>query len=717
MRRRRIGVLASTMVLVIAFDLVALGLPFSSLAYNVIADQNPVEWGSAPLAHVFTVDPDLSSKLYVETSPGQFNTGQLADPITPVVSAANKWNTASRFVFSYSPAYTTTNQNISFVTAADLRFNWTNNCQNNNPDLYGVWCGKYDAAGLLTAGQIYFNNTIQHRPLTYNTNGIAYDTPNRRETDVHHLALHELGHILTLGDHPTGHPEAVMSWGNNGKTELRNDDKQGATIVHGPYTGFESHQAQGYASNDTPNRAAYQQTVSGYNGAPIPEMFPIQGDYLGVQPSHGSWHQHIAGRADSAYSYVYFDLFSYSDDSTRLPNGQPMPLANRRYAQIPANQPANRNQQTYLHWCQRNYQQATMSLDFELDNGQTLRDSGLLDDARVSVHPAQSGVYGTTYFCRDVNLARFAGRRIVRWFIAYDSGRDNFDIVGQQFRAYFDDVKFLPYGKEDNQALTIGGGSLGPGGPYGYNSLVSFNQYPASNWLFTGWSVDGVQAGWAGSLSATMTNRTVVAHFAPRPAYCDVPTSHPQYNAITQLGARGVIRGYTNGCFGPGDIVQRAQAAAFIARAMPSAIIPGQTWDWEDWGNPFSDRGGLDINLWRNVGTLHHYGVANGYDQNGCAARGVAYPCFGPTDQVLEVQVIAFISRAMVNNGRWAWQPSTCSHYAGVTAARQEICTYVAYAGGISFSQSDGYRPAARAWFAQQWWQALNSYWSVDRTP
>src|SRR5688500_6512407 len=87
----------------------------------------------------------------------------------------------------------------------------------------------------------------------------------------------------------------------------------------------------------------------------------------------------------------------------------------------------------------------------------------------------------------------------------------------------------------------------------------------------------------------------------------------------------------------PNDGVLRAQMAAFIARGIDH-------WDIEDWGNPFSDGGGINADLWRNVGTLAHYQVALGYDQNTCAARGVAYPCFGPNDPVTNAQTITFIT-------------------------------------------------------------------------
>ncbi len=75
------------------------------------------------------------------------------------------------------------------------------------------------------------------------------------------------------------------------------------------------------------------------------------------------------------------------------------------------------------------------------------------------------------------------------------------------------------------------------------------------------------------------------------------------------------------------------------------------TWDCEDWGTGFTDRGGIDVHLWRNAGTLQHYGVALGYTRADCAARGRAYPCYGPTDPVTYAQTVTFIARAMID--RW----------------------------------------------------------------
>ena len=185
----------------------------------------------------------------------------------------------------------------------------------------------------------------------------------------------------------------------------------------------------------------------------------------------------------------------------------------------------------------------------------------------------------------------------------------------------------------------------------------------------------------------------------PGPSFPDVPPSHPYYQAITELAAQGIIRGYQDGRFGPNDPTLRAQMAALIARAMG--------WDAERWPNPFPDRGSVDADLRRNVGTLNHYDVARGYPDG----------TYKPTVNVLYAQSISFIARAMVAKGFWAPQPDNPALYPNVPAGsghREDIATYVYYAGAIpatvpmaSWGEWD--QPSTRGWFAQALWQALTS--------
>ncbi len=202
------------------------------------------------------------------------------------------------------------------------------------------------------------------------------------------------------------------------------------------------------------------------------------------------------------------------------------------------------------------------------------------------------------------------------------------------------------------------------------------------------------------------TNHTVTPAFAAPPVFCDVTAGEAFFIAVTQLAARQIIKGYDNGCYGPGDTTQRAQMAALICRAMG--------WSAEDHSNPFVDQHGTLPELWRNVGTLAFYGVAFGYDATH----------FGPNDQVTEAQTISFLTRAMVKQGYWLQQPDNPALYPNVPASsghRIDIATFVFYSGALpdapdtAASWAAWTDPATRGWFARAEWQALNSYFSVDR--
>jgi len=180
--------------------------------------------------------------------------------------------------------------------------------------------------------------------------------------------------------------------------------------------------------------------------------------------------------------------------------------------------------------------------------------------------------------------------------------------------------------------------------------------------------------------------------------FCDVPSNAPYYEAVTQLSSRGIINGYANGCFGPNDTTLRAQMAALIARTVG--------WSGEDHGNSFPDRGVVDADLWRNVGTLAYYDVARGY-QDGT---------YQPTGTVLYAQTVSFITRALVRIGYWQQLPDDPTIYPNIPSSsghRADIATYVAYAGPLPGAPStpqqwSGWdQPSTRAWFAMTLWQAI----------
>ena len=264
-----------------------------------------------------------------------------------------------------------------------------------------------------------------------------------------------------------------------------------------------------------------------------------------------------------------------------------------------------------------------------------------------------------------------------------------------------------------------GGGSFAPG------AVATLHPIPNLGAIFVGWTIDGVFDGWADPREITMNaDHTVVAYFAARPSFPDVLGSDPAYEAISQLAARGIIHGYQGGTFGPADPTLRAQMAALIARAIPSDTHSGpgigpQTWALEDHSNPFTDQGVVDNALWRNVGTLNFYNVAHGYtDMPTCASAGVGIPCYLPTDQVTYVQVISFITRALVAKGYW--QEATVDDptlYPNIPAAsghRLDVLTYYQNTEPIpgtspAVNWANWDQPATRAWFALALWQALDN--------
>jgi streptogramin lyase len=264
---------------------------------------------------------------------------------------------------------------------------------------------------------------------------------------------------------------------------------------------------------------------------------------------------------------------------------------------------------------------------------------------------------------------------------------------------------------------------------FGAGDVVKLTPYPTSGRSFIGWTVDGTYAGWANPLNITMdADHAVEAIFVETESFPDV-TSGPTLTAVRELASRGAIFGYQNGNYGPSDRVQRAQMAALIARAMPAGpdtpptmltppgCLVADSWDCEDWGNTFTDQSG-DPNLWRNAGTLQHYGVALGYTQQDCERKGRTYPCYGPTDPVSHAQTIAFVTRAMIAKGYWVAQPDAPLPYTGVPGVlATEVRTFHFYTGGVPSAPTTAAiwnGGANRGWFARALWTALNSYWGTD---
>jgi hypothetical protein len=92
-----------------------------------------------------------------------------------------------------------------------------------------------------------------------------------------------------------------------------------------------------------------------------------------------------------------------------------------------------------LKWFQYNYQQRTMSVDFRMTDGSTLRDSGLMTTTGLPVHPAQRyNSPARIWFGNEIDLTPLADRVIDQWMIAYDNSATDWQYV---FRSYFDNLR------------------------------------------------------------------------------------------------------------------------------------------------------------------------------------------------------------------------------------------------------------------------------------
>jgi glucose/arabinose dehydrogenase len=330
------------------------------------------------------------------------------------------------------------------------------------------------------------------------------------------------------------------------------------------------------------------------------------------------------------------------------------------------------------------------------------------------VQLAMGGAAGTAPLTRDVivgsvNSLAAPSPQTINGVPYYFAGWSDGGAQGHNVTAGTTDATYTStWRKSPMLTLSTNGGGTVSGAIVGQSlyvpdTPVTLTATPAAGNLFLGWTIDGQFAGFHTPLTLAMgRDYTVAARFAPVPTLPDVPANAPYAAAIARLNAFDTIRGYSDGRIGPNDIAVRAQMAAMIARAMG--------WDTLNAGNPFTDQGQVDANLWRNVGVLNDKGVAHGYGDG----------TFRPTAPVLHVQVISFITRAMVAQGYW--QPVTTDDprlYPNVPLAsgnRLDLLTYIKYVGGTAIPNrptsqpwADWDTPASRGWFAQVLDAALSS--------
>ena len=120
-----------------------------------------------------------------------------------------------------------------------------------------------------------------------------------------------------------------------------------------------------------------------------------------------------------------------------------------------------------------------------------------------------------------------------------------------------------------------------------------------------------------------------------RPAFTDVPVTHPYCAAIQDMVAKGIVSGYTDDTFRPMNLVLRAQFAKMICGALGLTPVEGQL-------APFSDLGAnLPASLYP-----HEY-IAVAY--NNGITLGTGQGRFSPWLDIPRAQVITMVVRAAKN--------------------------------------------------------------------
>jgi hypothetical protein len=329
-----------------------------------------------------------------------------------IAIAANQWNRSSRFKLVSAAWVDGSTGNV--ITAQ----NFASSPPCNQPDTTKAVVCLDSSPTTINRAPMYLNNSPTK---SWNISGIQNTSTNPEQLDVQAIVLHEFGHFHFLYDNPSGQPAAVMNFQpGTYKPTLREDDQEGATQLYGPKTGFELDELQGRR-----NTNAYRFNTTGYPPASLPELGPGPGEF-GVPVPSGSRYNRLAGTANASYSYAYLILTSSIYD-------QPV-TSQVNYMRI--------NSGMKLKWLQYNHEQTNMAVDFLMSDGTTLRDSGLVDQNGVPVHPAARTSYPTgqwLYF--EVNLSPLAGKVITQFMIAYDNGNNG---RTGKFRGYFDDIQITP---------------------------------------------------------------------------------------------------------------------------------------------------------------------------------------------------------------------------------------------------------------------------------
>jgi hypothetical protein len=181
---------------------------------------------------------------------------------------------------------------------------------------------------------------------------------------------------------------------------------------------------------------------------------------------------------------------------------------------------------------------------------------------------------------------------------------------------------------------------------------------------------------------------------AAGPTFPDVPATHPYYTAVSDLAGRGIIGGYADGKFGPGDPVTRQQFAKMIVLTA---------------GYPVSES---DVCYFTDV---EKSGPSSLYPDNYvavCAARGITTgktaTTFDATGNISRYQMLSMVVRTVrdLQPGLLATPPAGWTSSAGwdddpVHGANAAVAEYNGLLAGLDLSVLNPYGNMTRGEVAQ----------------
>jgi hypothetical protein len=387
---------------------------------------------------------------------------------TFVIQGALTWRRVSPFTFNYSPdpfnSSITTNPNPG-VTTHDFRLHNPCRAPGTPPD------DSKPATSCLFANDTDMFNVVTY----YNTSGtypyVINSSPPSGKYDVQQIATHEFGHWLRLQDNPPGQPSAVMTTARN--RYLQEDDKTGAIQLYGPFTGWESDQAQGLRDRSTYSN---QTNVVGYSGSvgTAPEF--IGTTYWsadGVSVRSGLRYAQYSGYALAPNTSWWNNTIFHDETDPNFGSNNYLTIVNGMK----------------LEWDQFNFQQRTVSIDFAMTDESKLSESNLIDTNGIRVSPAYRGTYSTgTWHHITVDLSPLQGKVIRRWMIGYNN---LFSGNTGKFRTYIDNLKVTYSKPADGQAPNLLVNPDFESGTAGWNFSTNGT---------ASWTANGVP--WSGSRAA-----------------------------------------------------------------------------------------------------------------------------------------------------------------------------------------------------------------------